>query len=243
MSVAGVLSGCLRPTFSVWRANIGRERLASCVASMTRLPEVTQPPLLLLKHATLSQQPNLLTQIRGLRSGPMGWGGGRAGVRTAAVTQEVVEDSEEAEKQLSKEVIHCVNQQVQTGEYGRLFAVVFLQGKQHLVTTGDLVVNQGFFPPNIGDELRLEKVLMVGSRDFSLYGRPLLRPGLVHVEARVVEKTLSHCRIYFRYQRRKNSRKSKFNRETHTVLRITRVEVMRPVGEVPEVEGIEGKIF
>lgn len=51
--------------------------------------------------------------------------------------------------------------------------------------------------------------MMVGGRDFSLYGRPLLSPGLVQVHARVVEKTLSHCRIYFRYLRRKNSRKMK----------------------------------
>lgn len=51
--------------------------------------------------------------------------------------------------------------------------------------------------------------MMVGGRDFSLYGRPLLPQSLVQVHARVVEKTLSHCRIHFRYRRRENYRKMK----------------------------------
>lgn len=78
------------------------EKLTECAASVTRLAEVTQAPPPLLKHINLSPQPTLLSQVRGLRSGPGGWVGSRAGVRTAAVTQEVVEDSEEAGKQLSK---------------------------------------------------------------------------------------------------------------------------------------------
>lgn len=53
------------------------------------------------------------------------------------------------------------------------------------------------------------QVLCVGGQDFTLFGRPLLRKDLVNVEATVVEKTLSHCRIYFYNRRRKNSRKTK----------------------------------
>lgn len=56
------------------------------------------------------------------------------------------------------EVIEKVDSQVREGLAGRLFAVVYLQGKQHLVTPGDLVVVQTPFPPNIGDAIRLEKV-------------------------------------------------------------------------------------
>ncbi|XP_045105936.1 39S ribosomal protein L21, mitochondrial-like isoform X2 [Portunus trituberculatus] len=155
--------------------------------------------------------------------------------------QEVVVDDTEAERNFSHEVIGKVDQQVREGLAGRLFAVVFLQGKQHLVTPGDLVVVQTYFPPNTGDALRLEKVMMVGSRDFSLYGRPLLGQDLVRVEATVVEKTLSHCRIYFYNRRRKNSRKTKFKRETHTLLRINRIEITHGINEVPEVTGVDGR--
>jgi len=36
--------------------------------------------------------------------------------------------------------------------------VVHIDGKQRKVTTEDLVVINGFFPPQIGDKIRLEKV-------------------------------------------------------------------------------------
>lgn len=55
-------------------------------------------------------------------------------------------------------MIEKVNNQIDEGRQGRLFAVVFIQGKQHLVTPEDLVVVQGVFPPNIGEVIRLEKV-------------------------------------------------------------------------------------
>lgn len=160
-----------------------------------------------------------------------------------AIQQEVVEDTSQAENTFTKSVIEKVNNQVVSGLCGRLFAVVFVAGKQRLVTPEDLIVVQGTFPPNIGDKIRLEKVMCVGGRDFTLYGRPLLSKDLVNVEATVVEKTLSHCRVYFYSLRRNNSRKTKFNRDTHTLLRINSVEVMHKIDELPKVEGVDGRIF
>jgi large subunit ribosomal protein L21 len=61
-------------------------------------------------------------------------------------------------------------------------------------------------PANVGDVIRAEKVLLLGSRDFTLLGRPLLRPDLVRVEATVVEKSLTHTKTIFRNKRRKNTR-------------------------------------
>ena len=48
-----------------------------------------------------------------------------------------------------------------------------------------------------GQRIRLEKILLVGSSDFTLVGRPLLPRDLVNVEATVVEKSLSHKKINF----------------------------------------------
>ncbi|XP_027235494.1 large ribosomal subunit protein bL21m [Penaeus vannamei] len=160
-----------------------------------------------------------------------------------SVKQELVKDCKQEQDLFTDNVISKVNNQIVKGSHGRLFAVVYIHGHQHLVTQEDLLIVQGVFPPSIGDVIRLEKVLCVGGQDFTLFGRPLLRKDLVNVEATVVEKTLSHCRIYFYNRRRKNSRKTKFNRETHTLLRINRVEIMQKIDEVPEVEGVDGRIF
>ncbi|XP_045592526.1 large ribosomal subunit protein bL21m [Procambarus clarkii] len=159
------------------------------------------------------------------------------------VQQEVVVDTDKAGEELTKYVIQQVNSQINENKHGRLFAVAFVQGKQHLVTTEDLVVVQGLFPPNIGDVIRLEKILAVGGRDFTLFGRPLLSKDLVNIEATVVEKTLSHCRVFHSYKRRENARRTKFGRQTHTMLRINRIEITHNIDEVQAVEGVDGRIF
>ena len=41
---------------------------------------------------------------------------------------------------------------------GRLFAVVHINMEQRKITTEDILVINGFFPPQIGDRIRLEKV-------------------------------------------------------------------------------------
>ncbi len=55
-------------------------------------------------------------------------------------------------------VIAKVNNQIAQQNEGRLFAVVHLCGKQFKITTGDIILVEGFWPPNIGDKIRLDKV-------------------------------------------------------------------------------------
>lgn len=50
------------------------------------------------------------------------------------------------------------------------------------------------------------QVLMVGAKDFSLFGRPLLPPKAVTVEATVVEKTLTSADVRFNMVPAKNIR-------------------------------------
>lgn len=57
-----------------------------------------------------------------------------------------------------KELVAKVHESVK-GDMGRLFAVVHIGGEQRKVTTEDMVLINGFFPPQIGDKIRLEKVL------------------------------------------------------------------------------------
>jgi large subunit ribosomal protein L21 len=58
---------------------------------------------------------------------------------------------------------------------GRLFAVVYINGRQRKITTEDIIIVEGQFPPDIGDRIKLEKVLLVGSKDFTVIGRPMLK--------------------------------------------------------------------
>ena len=97
-----------------------------------------------------------------------------------------------------------MNNQIVTNSHGRLFAVIHIAGKQRRVTDGDLIMVEGDHPTKVGDVIRAEKVLLLGSRDFTLIGRPLLRPDLVRVEATAVEKSLTHTKTIFRKRRRKN---------------------------------------
>jgi large subunit ribosomal protein L21 len=50
-------------------------------------------------------------------------------------------------------------------------------------------------------------VLLVGGRDFTIAGKPLVSKELVRIEATVIEKTLSNNVIVFRYKPRKNNRR------------------------------------
>ncbi|XP_035893593.1 39S ribosomal protein L21, mitochondrial [Anopheles stephensi] len=130
-----------------------------------------------------------------------------------------------------KSTIDTVNKQVATGSEGRLFAVVQLCGKQFKITSGDIIVVEGYWPPENGDKLRLDKVLLAGSKDFSLIGRPLLTPGLVDVQATIIEKTLSHTRTHFRKKRRKQYTRINFYRTQQTMIRINSIDITRKLSE------------
>ncbi|CAB0016914.1 unnamed protein product [Nesidiocoris tenuis] len=103
--------------------------------------------------------------------------------------------------------IQKVNDLVAQGNEGRLFAVIHVAGKQFKVTAEDLILIEGYWPPSNGDEINMEKVMLVGGVDFTLVGRPLLPPGLVRVKATVIEKSLSHTKPVFYKKPRKQYRR------------------------------------
>ncbi|XP_055694547.1 39S ribosomal protein L21, mitochondrial [Lutzomyia longipalpis] len=152
---------------------------------------------------------------------------------SSKITPEVVA----AKKDLTTEgisnqkIIDRVNQQVISREEGRLFAVVHLCGKQFKVTSGDIIVVEGEWPPDAGDRVRLDKVLIVGGKDFSLIGRPIVQKDLVDVQATIIEKTLSHTRTHFRKRRRKQYQRINFARSSNTMIRINSIDIKGRVNE------------
>lgn len=150
------------------------------------------------------------------------------------VVEGSVVSSDEVEE--TRRVLQSVNAQIADNTAGRLFAVVSMYGKQFKVTAEDLVLIQVPMPVDIGDSIRLDKVLMVGARDFTLLGRPLLDQGLVRVDATVVEKTLSHTKRNFIFIKRSRFERHYFYRYPYTVLRINSVEILRDVNAPSEQE-------
>ncbi|XP_015124681.1 39S ribosomal protein L21, mitochondrial [Diachasma alloeum] len=143
------------------------------------------------------------------------------------------------EEKLMDTVTQKINNQLETGNTSRLFAVVQVAGKQFKVTENDLIIIQGYWPPSPGDKLKLEKVLLVGGTDFTVVGRPLLNRELANVDATVIEKTMSHTKTEFRMRRRKQYRRIHFRRVQHTVLRINSININRAIDKKPEVEGLD----
>lgn len=126
---------------------------------------------------------------------------------------------------VDKSLATMVNEKIKSDDLGRLFAVVQICSKQRKITAEDIIVVEGDFHPTVGDRIRLEKVLMVGGKDFTLVGRPIISRQIVCVEATVVEKTMSQFRVRFKYIKTKRNQKFKLFRDPQTMLVINSIEL------------------
>ena len=160
----------------------------------------------------------------------------------------------------TKEIWNKVNAQICDKSYGRLFAIIDINQHQHKLTEGDLVMILEDIGAANGQRIRLEKVLLIGSSDFTLVGRPLLPRDLVNVEATIVEKSLSHKKINF-YAKGKREVKHadckyrnhslfqpyvtlwsillSVEREHTTTLRINKIELLKGVDDTDDRLGFE----
>jgi len=110
----------------------------------------------------------------------------------------------------------------------RLFAVVQIDGQQYRVSHDDVLTVEDWLTASAGERIRLEKVLLVGGREFSLIGRPLLRRSQVCVEATVIEKSLTAQDIIRRFRQRSRFKKTWLTRKPITYLRINSIKLLSP---------------
>jgi len=157
------------------------------------------------------------------------------------ISQEYVVDNTIAHKAFSDSIIQTVNEAVKNNN--RLFAVVHICGKQFKVTDNDLVLIDGCWPPNVGDRIKLQKVLLVGGKDFTLIGRPVLDPDTVQVTATVVDKDLSHTRTNFERIKRKQYMRINFIRKEITMLRINSVFITQNIDNRKEVQEMGRRVM
>ncbi|CBZ52469.1 hypothetical protein NCLIV_022580 [Neospora caninum Liverpool] len=94
---------------------------------------------------------------------------------------------------------------------------------QHKVTAGDLIQAEKLHRKQAGDKVVFGTVLLVGSRDWTIIGKPTVP--FAKVEATVEEQTLAGETLSFFY--RKSRRVSRFRRIRHcvTMLRVDRIVV------------------
>ncbi|XP_070534687.1 large ribosomal subunit protein bL21m-like [Ptychodera flava] len=150
--------------------------------------------------------------------------------RSAITVPSVNLDLEDVERRLTlperrrDAVVSKVNADIQVNA-SRLFAVVYIHRQQFKITAGDLIQIIDHIEADVGDKIRLEKVLMVGGDNFSLIGRPLLSRDLVEVWATVIEKTETPTKIFFQKKRRKGFRRWVEYKDNLSVLRINTINV------------------
>ena len=105
-----------------------------------------------------------------------------------------------------------------------LFAVVKTSYRlQHKVTQGDIIQTERMHRKQAGDQVTLGTVLLVGSRDFSIIGKPVVPYAQVHCT--VEQQTLSKETISFSYKPRRRMSRFKRVRQWVTMLRVNRIEL------------------
>jgi ribosomal protein L21 len=106
------------------------------------------------------------------------------------------------------------------------YAVVEIMGRLFLVTKNDLVVTDHIRGAKLGDVLDLNRVHELGSKDYTVYGRPLIHKSFFRIRATVVEEPKGKQVETIKFKRRKNYHRCLRNRHHHTILRISEVSVL-----------------
>ena len=95
----------------------------------------------------------------------------------------------------------------------------------------------------LGSKIILNKLLALGSQDFTLIGRPVLPRDLASVQATVIEKTLSRTKIHQQFTPRMRARHISFRRTKWTLLRINSIDVTGKVGNTFDTGCTENILF
>jgi len=101
-----------------------------------------------------------------------------------------------------------------------MFAVVKTGGKQYRVTVGE-VIKVEKLDGEVGKNIALDQVLMVGEGESVKVGEPLIEGATVTAE--VLEQKKDKKIIVFKKNRRKNYRRKKGHRQQVTVLRVKEI--------------------
>ncbi|KAF7721520.1 hypothetical protein EC973_004518 [Apophysomyces ossiformis] len=107
----------------------------------------------------------------------------------------------------------------------RYYAIAEIAGRPFLITKNDKVVVNRLRDVKVGDVLRLDRVRELGSKDYTIKGSPYVNEAFYDIAATVIEQTKSKLVRIVKKKRRKNYKRTIEHKQTHTVLRISKVDV------------------
>merc|ERR1712227_1157376 len=114
------------------------------------------------------------------------------------------------------------NKAIEKSEQG--YAIIYVDD-QFRVTDNDLIEASGDWPVKLGQQIYFEKILLAGSKDFTLLGRPTIPGNLVTVSATCVEKRNNdEAKVRFLNPRAPRKPALSFKREIKTIFRINEVK-------------------
>ncbi len=102
-----------------------------------------------------------------------------------------------------------------------MYAVVATGGKQYKVGEGEIVRVEKL-PGEVGDDVLLDRVLLLSDGENITVGRPTVDNTSVH--ATIVEQGKAKKIIVFKFKRRKRYRKKQGHRQQFTALKIGKIE-------------------
>ncbi len=102
----------------------------------------------------------------------------------------------------------------------QIFAVVRIKGLQYKVTRDDRVMSE-LLDLEVGTQVELEDVLLVGTQDYTCIGRPNVKKA--RVLATVEETSQTEKVLIFKKRRRKDSQRNRGHRQWVTMLKIDKI--------------------
>lgn len=104
---------------------------------------------------------------------------------------------------------------------GEKFAIICLSGTQYKVAVDDVVTTNLVHGYDIGQQMELTDVLLIGSQNETVIGRPTVQGATVILE--VEEHTKDEKVIIFKKKRRKNYKRKTGFRRCVTILRVKEI--------------------
>ena len=98
-----------------------------------------------------------------------------------------------------------------------MYAVIKTGGKQYRVSAGEKLKVESL-PKNVGEEVLLDQVLMIGEGESVRWGQPMLAGAAV--KATVVSHGRGDKVMIFKMRRRKNYHRTQGHRQNYTELKI-----------------------
>ncbi|KAJ1278850.1 hypothetical protein BS78_04G111000 [Paspalum vaginatum] len=138
-----------------------------------------------------------------------------------AVEVEFVEPEAEAveEEPAVPEPVEAQLAAAGAGKDADIFAVVMIGSRQYIVMPGRYIYTQRLKGANVNDQIILNKVLLVSTRDKAYIGMPVVTNAAVH--AVVEEQGRDDKVIVYKYKKKKKYQRKLGHRQPNTRLRIT----------------------